>query len=106
MAPRLLLLDEAGSGMSVDDLATLAALLRRLTEEEGSTSAGAGTTQAHPGTPGTAGTLASVMVTPAQQAIILVISSALESLLLVVVARNYIRSRRRVAAPVETTDLP
>jgi ABC-type branched-subunit amino acid transport system ATPase component len=35
MAPRLLLLDEAGSGMSVDDLATLAALLRRLTKEEG-----------------------------------------------------------------------
>ncbi len=72
----------------------------------GSTSAGAGTTQAHPGTPGTAGALASVMVTPAQRAIILVISSLLEGLLLVVVARNYIRSRRRVAAPVETTDLP
>lgn len=70
----------------------------------GSTSAGAGTTQAHPGTPGTAGTLASVMVTPAQRAIILVISSLLEGLLLVVVARNYIRWR--VAAPVETTDLP
>jgi hypothetical protein len=46
------------------------------------------------------------MVTPAQRAIILVISSLLEGLLLVVVARNYIRSRRRVAAPVETTDLP
>jgi branched-chain amino acid transport system ATP-binding protein len=34
-APRLLLLDESGSGMSVDDLAGLAALLRRLSTEEG-----------------------------------------------------------------------
>ena len=34
-APRLLLLDEAGSGMSVDDLATLAGLLRRLSAEQG-----------------------------------------------------------------------
>jgi len=34
-APRLLLLDEAGSGMSSDDLATLAALLRRLTQDQG-----------------------------------------------------------------------
>ena len=34
-APRLLLLDEAGSGMSVDDLAALAGLLRRLSAEQG-----------------------------------------------------------------------
>lgn len=34
-APRLLLLDEAGSGMSAADLAALATLLRRLTGEEG-----------------------------------------------------------------------
>jgi branched-chain amino acid transport system ATP-binding protein len=33
--PRLLLLDEAGSGMSSDDLATLAALARRLTADMG-----------------------------------------------------------------------
>jgi branched-chain amino acid transport system ATP-binding protein len=33
--PRLLLLDEAGSGMSADDLATLASLARRLTAEQG-----------------------------------------------------------------------
>jgi len=33
--PRLLLLDEAGSGMSSDDLATLAALVRRLTADLG-----------------------------------------------------------------------
>ena len=33
--PRLLLLDEAGSGMSSDDLATLAALARRLTADLG-----------------------------------------------------------------------
>ncbi|MHB8717332.1 MAG: ABC transporter ATP-binding protein [Candidatus Dormibacteria bacterium] len=33
-APRLLLLDEAGSGMSADDLATLALLVRRLTAED------------------------------------------------------------------------
>ena len=33
--PRLLLLDEAGSGMSSDDLAGLARLVRRLTDEEG-----------------------------------------------------------------------
>ena len=33
--PRLLLLDEAGSGMSADDLATLADLARRLTAELG-----------------------------------------------------------------------
>ena len=34
-APRLLLLDEAGSGMSTDDLATLAALVRSLTADDG-----------------------------------------------------------------------
>ena len=34
-SPRLLLLDEAGSGMSGDDLGRLARLLRRLTEDEG-----------------------------------------------------------------------
>jgi branched-chain amino acid transport system ATP-binding protein len=34
-APRLLLLDEAGSGMSVEDLAALASLLRRLSSDQG-----------------------------------------------------------------------
>jgi hypothetical protein len=61
---------------------------------------------AHPGTSGQAATLASIAVTPFQRGVILAVSSLLEGLLLVVIARNYIRSRRRITAPVETTDLP
>ena len=45
-------------------------------------------------------------VTPAQRAIVLIVSSLLEGLLLVGVARNYLRGRRRIGAPAETTDLP
>ncbi len=71
----------------------------------GSSSA-AGATQSHPGSAGQPATLAAVAVTPAQRAIVLVVSSLLEGLLLVGVARNYLRGRRRIAAPMETTDLP
>ena len=60
----------------------------------------------HTGAPGQPDTLAAVAVTPVQRAIVLVISSLLEGLLLVGVARNYLRGRRRLGAPVETTDLP
>ena len=62
--------------------------------------------QNHPGSGGLPDTLAAVAVTPAQRGLILAISSLLEGLLLAVVVRNYLRSRRRVAAPAETTDLP
>ncbi len=65
-----------------------------------------GATQAHPGSAGQPGTLAAVAVTPLQRAIVLVISSMLEALLLAGVARNYLRGRRRIAAPAATTDLP
>jgi hypothetical protein len=66
----------------------------------------AGATHTHPGTAGQPDTLASVVVTPVQRGIILAVSSLLEALLLAGVARNYLRSRRRIAAPAETTDLP
>ncbi len=69
-------------------------------------SANTGATHVHPGAPGQPDTLAALAVTPIQRAIVLVISSLLEGLLLVGVARNYLRGRRRIAAPLETTDLP
>jgi hypothetical protein len=72
----------------------------------GSSSGNAGATQSHPGSAGQSATLAAVAVTPAQRAIVLVISSLLEGLLLVGVARNYLRGRRRIGAPAVTTDLP
>ena len=72
----------------------------------GSSSGSTGATQTHPGTAGQPDTLGAVAVTPAQRAIVLAISSVLEGLLLAGVARNYLRGRRRIAAPVETTDLP
>jgi hypothetical protein len=62
--------------------------------------------QARAGSAGLPDTLAAVAVTPVQRALILAISSLLEGLVLAMVARNYLRSRRRVAAPAETTDLP
>lgn len=62
--------------------------------------------ESHPGSGGLPDTLAAIAVTPAQRALILAISSLLEGLLLAVVVRNYLRSRRRVVAPAETTDLP
>jgi len=68
--------------------------------------ASAGSNQSHPGTAGQPDTLAAVAVTPAQRAIVLIVSSLLEGLLLIGVARNYLRGRRRVGAPAETTDLP
>jgi hypothetical protein len=72
----------------------------------GSSPATSGATHVHPGIGGQPDTLAAVAVTPVQRAIVLVISSLLEGLLLVGVARNYLRGRRRIGAPVETTDLP
>ncbi len=72
----------------------------------GSSGSSAGTSQTHAGSAGQPDTLASIAVTPVQRAIVLVISSLLEALLLVGVARNYVRGRRRIAAPLDTTDLP
>jgi hypothetical protein len=62
--------------------------------------------QAHAGSGGLPDTLAAVAVTPMQRGLILAISSLLEGLLLAMVVRNFLRARRRVTAPAETTDLP
>ena len=51
-------------------------------------------------------TLASVLVTPGERSLILGLASVLELLLLAGVARSWLRGRRRVLAPLETTDLP
>ena len=61
------------------------------------------TSGGHGGQPST---LASILVTPGERALVLGLASILELLLLAGVGRNWWRGRRHVLAPMETTDLP
>lgn len=71
-----------------------------------STTGTAALTQRHPGSPAVPSTLAAITVPPAQRTLVLGVASLLEAMLLIGVARNYLRSRQLIAVPLETTDLP
>lgn len=65
-----------------------------------------GSTVSTPGRAGVPSTLAAIPVTPLQRAVILAVSSLVEALVLAWLGRTWLTNRRRVAPPLETTDLP